>query len=62
MEGETLKEYMMEKIKIGIVGTGYTIGIAKAHIQAYQGLPEAEITAFYDVIPERAERFLKDNS
>jgi predicted dehydrogenase len=52
----------MNKLRIGIVGTGYTIGIAKAHIQAYQGLPEAEITAFYDVIPGRAEQFMKDNN
>lgn len=52
----------MEKIKIGIVGTGYTIGIAKSHVRAYQGLEEAEITAFYDIVPGRAEQFLKDNN
>lgn len=52
----------MEKLKIGIVGTGYTVGIANEHIRAYQGLEEAEIIAFYDVIPGRAEQFIKDHN
>jgi predicted dehydrogenase len=52
----------MNKLRIGIVGMGYTIGIAKSHINAYQGLAEAEITAFYDVIPGRAEQFAADNN
>ncbi|MDR2404198.1 MAG: Gfo/Idh/MocA family oxidoreductase [Spirochaetaceae bacterium] len=52
----------MNKLRIGIVGTGYTIGIAKSHIKAYQGLEEAEITAFYDIVPGRAEQFVKENN
>ena len=50
----------MKKIKIGIIGTGFTIGVAKGHISAYKACPEAEITAFYDVLPERAEKYKKD--
>jgi predicted dehydrogenase len=52
----------MNKLRIGIAGTGYTVGIARSHILAYQGLAEAEITAFYDVVPGRTEQFLKDNN
>ncbi|MDR3193113.1 MAG: Gfo/Idh/MocA family oxidoreductase [Treponema sp.] len=52
----------MGKIKIGIVGTGYTVGVARSHVRAYQGLEEAEITAFYDIVPGRAEQFVKDNN
>ena len=25
----------MEKIKVGIVGTGYTVGMADAHVKGY---------------------------
>lgn len=49
----------MGKIKIGIVGTGKTIGIAQMHILAFQRLPEVEIVALYDIIPEMAEDYLK---
>jgi predicted dehydrogenase len=51
----------MKKIRIGIIGTGYTIGIAKSHVKAYQGLDDAELAAFYDIVPGRAEQFVKDN-
>jgi predicted dehydrogenase len=54
------KEKKMQKIKVGIIGTGFTIGIAKGHIRAYEACPEAEITAFYDVVPERAEKYKQD--
>jgi predicted dehydrogenase len=47
----------MGKIKIGIVGTGYTIGIARAHIHAYKALEDTEITAIYDINPAFAERY-----
>lgn len=47
------------KIKIGIIGCG---GIANGkHMPAYKGLPdEAEMVAFCDIIPERAEKANKD--
>jgi predicted dehydrogenase len=41
-------------VKIGIVGTGDTIGIAKKHISAFKLIEDAEISALYDIIPERA--------
>lgn len=47
-------------IRIGIIGTGYTIGIAGNHIKAYQCCPDAQITAVYDLLPGRAEKYIKD--
>lgn len=35
-------------VRIGIVGTGYRIGIAKMHIAGYKTLTDVEITALYD--------------
>lgn len=46
-------------IRIGIIGCGETIGIAKLHIQAYERIPQAEITAMYDLIPGRAEAYIE---
>lgn len=46
-------------VRVGIVGTGYTIGIAKSHIQAYKRVPDARITAIYDIIPGRAQDYIK---
>lgn len=43
----------MEKIKLGIIGCG---NIARGkHIPSIKQIPEAEIVAFCDIIPERAE-------
>lgn len=39
-------------IKIGIIGCGV---IAPTHIQSYQRLPEVEVVALCDLIPEKAE-------
>lgn len=44
----------MEKLKVGIIGTG---GIANAHARAYQQIPEVEMVAVADIIPERAQAF-----
>ncbi len=41
----------MEKVRIGIVGTGY---IGNVHGNIYARDPRAKITALYDIIPERA--------
>lgn len=46
-------------LKIGIVGTGYTIGIAQMHIKAYKLLPDVQITAVYDLEPERARDYIE---
>lgn len=49
-------------VKIGIIGCGDTIGIAKLHIQAYQRIAEAEITALYDILPGRAQKYADELS
>ena len=45
-------------IKIGIIGTGNTIGIAGMHINAYKLCPDAVITAVYDILPGRAQSYI----
>ena len=46
----------MEKLRIGIIGTG---AIAHKHMLAYLNQPDVEIAAASDVIPGKAEAFLK---
>ena len=43
----------MNKIRIGIVGTGY---IGNVHGQIYSLDRRTEVTALFDIIPERAEQ------
>ena len=46
----------MDKIRIGIVGTGY---VGNVHGNIYAREPRAEVAALYDIIPERAEATAK---
>ena len=46
----------MDKVRIGIVGTGF---IGNVHARIYSGDERAEISALYDIIPERAEATAK---
>lgn len=46
----------MDKVKIGIVGTGY---IGNVHGRIYSRDERVEIAALYDIVPERAERTAK---
>lgn len=46
-----------QKLRIGLIGTG---GIARKHMQAYLNQPDVEIAAACDVLPGRAEAFLKE--
>ncbi len=46
----------MDKVKIGIIGTGY---IGNVHARIYSGDERAEIAALYDIAPEKAERTAK---
>lgn len=46
-------------LKIGIVGTGYTIGIAQMHIKAYQLIPDVQIAAVYDLNSERSVDYIE---
>lgn len=43
----------MDKVRIGIVGTGY---IGNVHGRIYSRDERAEVTALFDIVPERAER------
>ena len=45
-------------VRIGIIGCGGHIGIAKNHIAAYQCCPDAQITALYDLIEGRAAEYI----
>ena len=48
----------MEKMRIGIIGCG---GIANAkHMPAISKLQDVEMTAFCDIIKERAEKAAKE--
>jgi len=46
----------MDKVRIGIVGTGYA---GNLHGRIYSRESRAEISALYDIVPERAERTAK---
>lgn len=46
----------MDKVKIGIVGTGY---IGNVHGRIYSRDDRTEVSALYDIIPERAESTAK---
>lgn len=48
----------MKTLKIAVIGCGTIAN--NAHIPAYMKNPKAEITAFCDIIPERAEKAVKD--
>ncbi len=43
----------MEKVKIGIIGTGY---IGNVHGRIYSGIDNAEVSALFDIEPEKAEK------
>ena len=45
-----------KKMRVGIIGTGW---IAEAHIEAYKRQPDVEIVAAADLIPGKAEAFMK---
>jgi predicted dehydrogenase len=47
----------VEKIKVGIIGTGYTIGIAKAHVEGYANVEGCELVALHDIVPGRAGEY-----
>jgi predicted dehydrogenase len=46
----------MDKVRIGIIGTGY---IGNVHGQIYSQDARAEVSALFDIIPERAEKTAK---
>jgi len=48
---------MSKKLKVGIIGCG-AITVEK-YFKALKGIPEAEVVAFCDIIPEKAEQLCK---
>lgn len=46
----------MDKVRIGIIGTGY---IGNVHARIFSRDERAEISALYDIVPEKAERTAK---
>ena len=46
-------------MKVAVIGCG-TIGVGQ-HIPAYMKNPKTEIKYFCDIIPQRAEKAVKDN-
>ncbi len=50
------KQEVSRKLKVGIVGTGW---IAEAHIESYKQMEDVEIVAAADLIPGKAEAFMK---
>ncbi|MBO5724614.1 MAG: Gfo/Idh/MocA family oxidoreductase, partial [Lentisphaeria bacterium] len=49
MEGPA-KKYTGKKLRVAIIGCG---GICQAHMEAYKSIPEVEIVAGVDILPER---------
>ncbi|MFA6948701.1 MAG: Gfo/Idh/MocA family oxidoreductase, partial [Eubacteriales bacterium] len=45
-----------KKLRVGIIGTGW---IAESHIQSYKNMPDVEVVAAADLIPGKAEAFMK---
>ena len=45
-----------KKLKVGIIGTGW---IAESHIQSYKLQDDVEVVAAADLIPGKAEKFMK---
>lgn len=51
----------MKKLRVGIAGTGYTVGIAAMHVTGYASVNEdCELVALYDIIPGRAAQWAKE--
>ena len=47
---------MKDKLRVGIIGTGW---IAEAHIESYKQMDDVDIVAAADLIPGKAEAFMK---
>ena len=51
----------MEKLRVGFIGTGYTVGIANMHLRGYANVSEdCELVALYDIVPGRAAQWAKE--
>lgn len=50
----------MENVKVGIIGTGSTIGIARSHINGLKDVEDCTLAALYDIAPGRAQKYVDD--
>ncbi len=51
----------MDRIRVGIIGTGYTVGIAGMHVTGYLSRKdECELVALYDAVPGRAAQWARE--
>ncbi|MDR2647511.1 MAG: Gfo/Idh/MocA family oxidoreductase [Oscillospiraceae bacterium] len=55
-EAQAVKQSTGKKLKVGIIGTGW---IAESHIQSYKRMEDVEVVAAADLIPGKAEAFMK---
>ena len=53
---EEEKKASGRRLKVGIIGTGW---IAEAHIESYKQMDDVDIVAAADLIPGKAEAFMK---
>ncbi|HHX53729.1 MAG TPA: Gfo/Idh/MocA family oxidoreductase [Clostridiales bacterium] len=53
---KTAKIDTSKKLKVGIIGTGW---IAESHIQSFKNMPDVDVVAAADLIPGKAEAFMK---
>lgn len=51
----------MEKIRVGIIGTGNATGISTAHLNGYRTIDGVTVTAVYNHNINKAEQWCKDN-
>jgi predicted dehydrogenase len=49
-------------LRIGIVGTGRTIGVASDHLHGIQANSEWDLTAVFDIAPENAKRWVEQHN
>ena len=49
---ETKKEYSGKKFRVAFIGCG---GIAQTHLGAFASMPDVEIVAGVDIVPERLD-------
>ncbi|MCL2477939.1 MAG: Gfo/Idh/MocA family oxidoreductase [Treponema sp.] len=51
----------MNELRVGVIGLGYTVGVARRHISAYKATEGVKITALYDIINGRAAKYAEEN-
>lgn len=54
-----MQENNMEQIRVGIIGTGFTVGIANSHFKGYAQCDKTRVVACYDKVPGRAKLFME---